>query len=171
VIDDSFVEQILSEAHQLTQDQDRQQTYLLARLEGDDIETATKRASRARASLDHTQSKDRGMRDHLGRGMRATDFSAAPFVNFQSLTQDNRTKEERQAEERREEFAFEILDILTPRERQVLMLIYGIETNEPMTHQQIADELNMSKGNVAVTATRARNKIRFYVGGHTFETH
>ena len=97
--------------------------------------------------------------------MRATDFSAAPFVNFQSLTQDNRTKEERQAEERREEFAFEILDILTPRERQVLMLIYGIETNEPMTHQQIADELNMSKGNVAVKATRARNKIRAYAGG------
>lgn len=168
--DEQFVTQILNEAKQLTTDEDRQQVYLLARWEGCDITTATKRASRARASLEHTQSKDRGMRDHLGRGMRATDYSAEPFANFQSLTQDNRTKEERQAEQRREDFVNEILDILTPRERQVLTRIYGVDTNEPMTYEQIAEELRMSKGNVAVTATRARKKIRQYAGGH-FETH
>jgi len=57
VIDDPFVEQILNEAQELTQDADRQQTYLLARLEGDTEETATKRASRARASLEHTHNR------------------------------------------------------------------------------------------------------------------
>ena len=165
--DDPFVEQILKESQELTQDPDRQQTYLLARLEGDSIEIATKRASRARASLDHTPSKDRGRRDHLGRPPVATDFSGEGYIGeLQSLTQDNRTKEERQAEERREEFVEEILDILTTRERQVLTRMYGIGTNKPMTYQQIADELHMTKGNVAVTGTKARNKIRDYAGGN-----
>ena len=170
MIDDPFVEQILNEAQELTQDADRQQTYLLARLEGDTAETATKRASRRRASLEHTQSKDRGMRDHLGRAPKMTDFSGAAFIDFRSLTQDNRTKEERHAEEQREDFVQELLDILTTRERQVLTRMYGIDDNEPMTYAQIAAELNMSKGNVAVTGTKARNKIRAYAGG-TFETH
>jgi len=95
----------------------------------------------------------------------ATDFSSAAFINFRSLTQDNRTKEERHAEEQREDFVQELLDILTVRERQVLTRMYGIDDNEPMTYAQIAAELNMSKGNVAVTGTKARNKIRAYAGG------
>lgn len=163
--DDPFVEQILKEAQELTEDEDRQQTYLLARLEGDTVETATKRASRRRASLEHTQSKDRGMRDHLGRAPKMTDFSGAAFIDFRSLTQDNRSKEERHAEEHREGFVEELLEILTPREREVLTRIYGIGTNEPMTYEQIAVELDMSKGNVAQTGHHARKKIRQYAGG------
>ena len=164
--DDPFVEQILKEAQDLTEDEDRQQTYLLARLEGFDVETATKKSSRARASLDHTQSKDRGRRDHLGRPPVATDFSGQGYIDhLQSLTQDHRTREEREEEEHREDFVEELLDLLTIRERQVLTRMYGIGTNEPMTYQQIADELDMSKGNVAQTGHHARKKIRQYAGG------
>ena len=164
MIDDPFIAQILAEAEALTEDEDRKQTYLLARLEGDDAEAATKRASRARASLDYTQSKDRGPRDVLGRGVKLTDYNGESWQSFESVTQDNRTREEKDKEKEQRAFVDELLELITPRQFDVLTRIYGIDC-EPMSYDEIAAELNMSRGNVAVTATKARNAIREYAGG------
>jgi len=153
------VAELLAEAKDLY-DPDRKQTYLLARLEGDDIQTAKAKSTRALASLDHNTNRDRGPVDHLGRRPLVTDYSLAPNIPFESLTVDNRGVDQRRDDELREQLVQEMLTVLNPREREVVARIYGLDGYDVHTYDEIADIMVLSRGSVAQFRHRAGVKLR-----------
>lgn len=155
-----WVKQLLKEARDLTSDPDRQQTLMLARLEGDDIETARKRASRRRASLEHTQSKDRGPRDVLGREVVLIDLTSFVWEHLTPTTLDTRTLEERKADIEREETVARLLDHLQPRQRQVMVRIYGLEDHLATSYKDISAELGIAVGTIKQVRHRSGVKLR-----------
>lgn len=71
-----------------------------------------------------------------------------------------------------------VINELADRERDVLMLRFGLENGEPMTVSQTAKELGISVDQVRLVEARALNKLRSpqrnyrlkeYVGGTTAE--
>ena len=153
------VAELLAEAKHLY-DPDRKQTYLLARLDGDDIQTAKAKSTRALASLDHNTNRDRGPVDRLGRRPLVTDYSLAPNIPFKSLTVDNRTVDDHVKEEERSRIVAEMLAVLKPREREVVARIYGLDGYDVHTYDEIADIMLISRGSVAQFRHRAGVKLR-----------
>ena len=50
---------------------------------------------------------------------------------------------------------------LTPRERRVILLRFGFETEYPMTLQEIADEYGLTRERIRQVEARALRKLRF----------
>lgn len=116
-------------------DEDALQEYALALLEGDDDDSAMQRAVRAT----NVNSSSRQLRTrNLGFG--DADWRI-DHNDHRSATMDPRSDEQRDIDWERREAALKYLDHCNPKQREVLILRYGIGTGVPLTLHQTAEVL------------------------------
>lgn len=68
---------------------------------------------------------------------------------------------------RSEQMRFLIKTLLTPRERQILILRYGLNQDNTMTQREIAEKLGISRSYVSRIEKSAMEKIRHRMENHT----
>ena len=87
--------------------------------------------------------------DRDGNNLTLNDIVADPF----DLMEDCERREQAQALRR-------IVDLLDSRERQVIILRYGLSGESPLTQQQVADLLHISRSYVSRIEKKALGVLR-----------
>ena len=55
---------------------------------------------------------------------------------------------------------FEVLDTLTPRERKVLVLRYGLEDGKPRTLEEVGRQFNVTRERIRQIEAKAIRKLK-----------
>ncbi|MEK9178966.1 MAG: sigma-70 family RNA polymerase sigma factor, partial [Patescibacteria group bacterium] len=58
------------------------------------------------------------------------------------------------------EYLFEVLDTLTPRERKVLVLRYGLEDGKPRTLEEVGRQFNVTRERIRQIEAKAIRKLK-----------
>ncbi len=70
--------------------------------------------------------------------------------------------EERVVREELKQSVLEMLEQLTPQEKRIIIMRFGLDGNEPKTLREIGEELGISRERVRQLETRAKKKMREY---------
>ena len=128
-------------------DEDEAQEYATNLLEGYDANTA---AAMARSANNKTNSKRiSGPRtaDRQGHGLAPliSDLQGEQWYTAKSLTQDSRTDQEREQDYDRDDRVQTLLGWCTPKQKDALVVLYGIGTNDPLSYADAARVLGCSQ--------------------------
>jgi len=84
---------------------------------------------------------------------------------LEEILEDRKFKDPLSVYERRELFEnlLKWLDILTEKEKKVIILRYGLEGKAPMTLEQIGNILNLTRERIRQIEENAINKLRFHL--------
>ena len=160
---------LLEEGAKIHPEDCRQEFYTLV-LEGYDVDEAKRLASVARSDPLHSSSRQRGPADHLDRRPISIAFVTeaqsvrgrwlGTFDHLHSYTLDSRTPDEIVEEAKTEKYVEDLLDLLPPREREVVVRIYGIGDRLPQSYAEISQDLGVTVGVVSQLRFRAGRRLR-----------
>lgn len=86
------------------------------------------------------------------------------YQNAVSLTQDTRDQDDRLRTWFRQDMAEQCLELMTPRQREIVDAYMGISTGEPMTGTQVAEKFGITPGVVRKTVLKAAVRVRKQIG-------
>jgi DNA-directed RNA polymerase sigma subunit (sigma70/sigma32) len=139
--------------HQYNEREDFEQEYFCSRLEGLDHEAAMKRARRMSRRVVAIGSYDVRYLDH----MVAEDFTFGETREWEPMTLDTRTDEEREVSWDRSDRAGRVWSFCTPRQREILSAYFGLESGERPTMRDIGRQFGISHQRVAAIIRAAQN--------------
>jgi len=121
-------------------DEDEQQEYVTLLLEGYSEEEAKKLSK----SANNTTNSNRLSGPIIG-GKRPflSDMSGDEWSTITSFTQDNRTKAEKEIIKNNNSVT-ELLNHCTPKQKEVLVLLYGIDSGVPMSPAAVIKQLGLT---------------------------
>ena len=89
------------------------------------------------------------------------DKDGNPLTYMDVVAEDDTMVEDLDTKISSEQAAAVIRNYLTPREREIVVLRYGLENTEPMTQRELAAKLGISRSYVSRIEKSALDKIRY----------
>ena len=147
-------------------DEDEEQEYQCLILEGYGEEEARRLARGAGNRANRERMSGPRSHDSKGHGERPyiTDTTRHEYAELDSFTMDSRTDEQREHDCVSSDFARDLLSRLTSKQREVIDVVYGITTGDPMSWQAAADYLGVTRNTVEYAVRSGVEALRLHTG-------